>query len=457
MLYVDVTTAVNWIGAPTGIPRVEKELAKALLQHPNVQFVKWNSHRSDFEVIERNILLKSSGSNNYNDSVNSRLTFYKYKAYSIFDRKAPALLMEILKLRRVFFEDFLSSIPQIFGLLFSISFRLIKFLFVTMSKIFGMKKSKLSKYFVKMERTYSIDWQANDVLLCVGAFWGYEGFDSYIVDLKNRFQIQFQALVYDIIPITHPHTYGFGFSKVFYRYMKSALWSADRIFSISSYVAKDVERFIEVSGWPVKSVLPIELSIGEAFSDDDEGNSMVSNRPFVLMVGTLEFRKRPALMLDVWRALIGRMGEECPDLIFVGREGYNNGLLQQQVNSDPRLLGRVQLRHGISDHELHSLYKNCLFSVYPSIAEGWGLPISESLFYGKVPVFSNNTSLMEASKGFGALVEPDTEAQWIVVVDQLINSNDYRRALELKIKEEYRFKTWSQYGEELMKEVTGCL
>ena len=95
-----------------------------------------------------------------------------------------------------------------------------------------------------------------------------------------------------------------------------------------------------------------------------------------------------------------------------------------------------------TDERLKDLYKHCLFTVYPSLAEGFGLPVAESLAYGKVCICSSNGALAESARDGGCLLV-DT-SNWI-----LLARSDYLRQLELEAIARPT-RTWSMYARELL-------
>src|SRR5438067_9577160 len=92
---------------------------------------------------------------------------------------------------------------------------------------------------------------------------------------------------------------------------------------------------------------------------------------YVLFVATVEGRKNHRLMLDVWRRMV-ETGDDPPYLVCVGRLGWKSeAFLAELVESD-YLNGKVILLQDVSDADLGLLYSRCLFTVCPSLYEGWG-------------------------------------------------------------------------------------
>jgi glycosyltransferase involved in cell wall biosynthesis len=110
----------------------------------------------------------------------------------------------------------------------------------------------------------------------------------------------------------------------------------------------------------------------------------------VLFVSTSEIRKDHRLLVRVWRRLIARHGTEAvPALIFAGQIGWMVDDLLADLAASGHLGGKTEHKPGLSDEELDGAYRSCLFTVFPSLCEGWGLPIAESLAHGKFCVASN--------------------------------------------------------------------
>ena len=139
--------------------------------------------------------------------------------------------------------------------------------------------------------------------------------------------------------------------------------------------------------------------------DAERRESRASPRgPFVLCVGTLEIRKNLC-------GLSRRSGAACvadpaprasARLVLAGRPGWLNEDFERLMAATGNLGGWVRVLHGPTDAELDHLYRNCLFTVCVSLKEGWGLPIGESLAYGKTGVVSGVSSMPEVG---GDLVE----------------------------------------------------
>jgi glycosyltransferase involved in cell wall biosynthesis len=134
------------------------------------------------------------------------------------------------------------------------------------------------------------------------------------------------------------------------------------------------------------------------------------DQPYFLAVGTREPRKNLAVLLHAYALLLGRLGTRTPQLVLTGAKGWGHDAASSLAQSH-ELQGRVLLPGYVSDDLLPDLYAGASAFVYPSLYEGFGLPILEAMACG-VPVITSNTSSMpEVAEGAALLVTPsDVEA-----------------------------------------------
>jgi hypothetical protein len=170
---------------------------------------------------------------------------------------------------------------------------------------------------------------------------------------------------------------------------------------------------------------------------------------FVLFVATIEGRKNHRLIFDIWRRMLAD-GDDPPYLVCVGRVGWKSEPFVAKLVETNYLNGRVILLQGVSDEYLRLLYSRCMFTVFPSLYEGWGLPVGESLAAGKICVCSNRASLPEVAGEFGAYIDIDDPEQSYRVIRDLVTDAPARKRLEQKIRREYQPVTWHTIAERVV-------
>jgi hypothetical protein len=109
--------------------------------------------------------------------------------------------------------------------------------------------------------------------------------------------------------------------------------------------------------------------------------------------------------------------------------------------------------HRISDPALAMLYQNCICTLYPSSYEGWGLPVTEALCYGKVPVISNVSSLPEAGGEFAEYFDIGSEKDLMQVMERMIYDDKYRAEREKNIATKFKARTWGDIGVQVVEQL----
>lgn len=175
------------------------------------------------------------------------------------------------------------------------------------------------------------------------------------------------------------------------------------------------------------------------------------HRPYVLFVATLEPRKDHALAFRAWLSLIAAHGlEAVPDLVCVGRRGWGCDALLAMHAASPELQARVRLLHDVADQQLPGLYAQALFTLYNSQHEGWGLPVTESLAHGKVPVVPAHSSLTEAGGEAAVYFTPGSEPDLVASLEAMIFDAGFRAAREARLAAARRLRRWSDLAEQVL-------
>ena len=116
--------------------------------------------------------------------------------------------------------------------------------------------------------------------------------------------------------------------------------------------------------------------------------------------------------------------------------------MRQIANTD-HLNGKLVVIEDPTDAELTTLYRGCLFTLFPSFHEGWGLPVTESLAFGKPCIISNRTSLPEAGGRLVRSFDPDNLHDAYEVIRQVIEDRPGLARWEAEVRREFKPVPWS--------------
>ena len=296
-----------------------------------------------------------------------------------------------------------------------------------------------------------------DVVICLGACWINSRYNRCIQAAKRDYRIRFVLLVHDLIPLTHASFVDRDHAERFSSWLPAALANADFALTVSWHSRDELIKMAKVHAWalPVVEVLPLGATFNQrrllktaAISSADEG---LPER-FVLYVSTIEPRKNHRLLVGVWRRLIAQHGADfTPDLVWVGRFANPDpaSAFRKELLSD-QLGGKLRLLINLSDEELAEAYRRCLFTVYPSLCEGWGLPVAESLAHGRLCVASDRTSLPEVGGKFVDYFNPGDIEDAVAKIERPLVDPEYLAAREALSRDAYRPASWSDCARSLV-------
>jgi len=284
-----------------------------------------------------------------------------------------------------------------------------------------------------------------DVVVSLGAAWGFPGYMKHIAAAKRRHGIAFSTLVYDMIPIEHGEFVEKRHALRFREWLAQTMPHADVALTISNYSRRALLAYAADAGWPPPRVEVLQLGAG--LSDMPAAASpRTIDFPdrHVLLVSTIEIRKNHRLLVRVWRRLIERHGADAvPVLIFAGQIGWLVDDLLAELAASNYLGGKIRHLPDLSDAELRQAYRSCLFTVFPSLSEGWGLPIAESLAHGKLCVASNRTSILEVGGDFVDYFDPCDEDDALAKIERALFEPGYLAGREARLRAEYRPRSWT--------------
>jgi glycosyltransferase involved in cell wall biosynthesis len=309
--------------------------------------------------------------------------------------------------------------------------------------------TKKSKKRGLMLRHAEDEIQFGDVLISVGLDWDWDQqrLDSILHKLKTKKDVKVVTCCYDLIPVLFPHYCVGDVAAKFKEYFTNLTWASSAMLCISKRSESDYKTLATNLGMPQipTRVMLLGNKLPEPGDDiSGEVEDLCAGR-FILFVSTIERRKNHEA---IYKALhiLGERGQLHPDMkiVFVGMPGWGVGDLLKDIELDPVTKGHiVQLRHA-NDAELRALYENCEFFVYPSLYEGWGLPVAEALAFGKFVIASNRGSIPEVGGDLVEYVDPWNASAWADALSKYFNDPELLRARESRIREEYHPIHWGE-------------
>lgn len=255
------------------------------------------------------------------------------------------------------------------------------------------------------------------------------------------------VLVHDMIPLDYPEYQRPGQPAKFERAMRMVSRYATRVICNSEATRQRVVHYFNQWGRMPEALvahLGVETMRPDAAALPD---GLPPQRPYFIALGTIEPRKNHALLLDVWTQMEAD-GLALPVLLIVGARGWNNEAVFTRLDSSPMIGRDIFELSGLGDQALAALVQNATAMLFPSRAEGFGLPPAEALalgtpaicadlpvyreFMGELPVYLNGndrylwakTIHEMATKGLGETrIEPGAAAlpTWDAHFNQILS------------------------------------
>jgi glycosyltransferase involved in cell wall biosynthesis len=168
-------------------------------------------------------------------------------------------------------------------------------------------------------------------------------------------------------------------------------------------------------------------------------------RPYFVVLGTIEGRKNHILLLNIWRRLVAQLGEDAPRLLVIGQRGWKAEQACQILDEDASLRAHVTEIGGCSDEELSAHLTGARALLFPSMVEGFGLPLVEALSLG-VPVIGSDLPVFrEIGQGVPAFLDPLDAVSWEKAVLDYARENSVHRAEQLSRLKTFHSPTWRDH------------
>lgn len=288
----------------------------------------------------------------------------------------------------------------------------------------------------------------NSILLTVGLPINFTNHTAAVKKIVKNKKMSYGTIIYDLIPYHLRDSLPPELCQRFSIWLAEIVNISDFIICISDYTKNQLKEFVSFHSHNERltiSTIPL--------GSNDQINKITSNindrylleDDYCIYVSTIEERKNHLALLSVWDRL-GRSNGNIPQLIIVGKLGWGSSTVLDRIQSNEYLHSKVLVITDASEIDLNYLYKNSLFTIYPSLYEGWGLPVTESLFYGKLCLCSNSTSVPEAGGKYCKYFDPNDEQSMFRVLSNFLCDKSKITKAENRIKKYYKHRSWDDYA-----------
>ncbi len=237
------------------------------------------------------------------------------------------------------------------------------------------------------------------------------------------------------------------------------LAQAQHIITPSEFVRQEI---VTHYGHPASQISVTPLGVSEQFKprnlehcEQSLKHFGLSYRRFVLSVATNEPRKNLLRLLNAYQDLPATLKTQYP-LVLVGSKGWKNNKVRKIIHQMGRK-GEVICTGFVSQKQLHQLYSSAALTAFPSLYEGFGLPIIESMASGTPVLTANHSAMEEVAGGQALLINPEDTASIKWQLESALNDAKWRaKAAQAGIELAQKF-TWENCARHTLTAYQSCI
>jgi glycosyltransferase involved in cell wall biosynthesis len=256
--------------------------------------------------------------------------------------------------------------------------------------------------------------------------------------------------IHDVIPLVLPWAFPPRHRWVLAMTLPRLRKQAEMVIVPSAAAAEDVVRYLQVERERI-TIIPMGCDtrfqpVGEAAQAAMVQRRYNLPRHYILFVGTLEPRKNVQTLLRAFAQVLAETPRDDLRLVIAGGAGW--GVEDYLATVDMlKLHDQVHFVGFVEDNHLPDLYRGALMFVYPSLYEGFGLPILEAMACGTPVITSNRTSLPEVAGDAAVLIDPTRPEALAEAMTSILSDGELRQTLRAKGLARAHAFTWNTVAE----------
>lgn len=252
--------------------------------------------------------------------------------------------------------------------------------------------------------------------------------------------------VHDLIPVTHPEYCRPGEAARHRVRMDTMLSTGHGVIANSAATLAEFAAYAHASACPMPETAVALLAPARL---PEPVAAPLLDAPYFVMLGTIEPRKNHWLLLQLWRQLIERLGDAAPRLVIIGQRGWECENVVDLLERCETLKGFVFEQPACSDSELASWLRHSRALLFPSFAEGYGMPLAEALAM-EVPVIASDLPVFREIAGeVPEYVDPLDGQRWKQLVVEYAQPQSSMRQRQSERMAGCEMPTWGAHFQQV--------
>ena len=290
-------------------------------------------------------------------------------------------------------------------------------------------------------RGYWLNWSSRKHAVLLNL--GHNGLDEpdYAAQLRRRQMLPIFFL-HDLIPLSHPEYCRAGEAEKHHLRVVTMLREGRGLIVNSADTRDALERFASEQGVRVPPTVVASLAPSRLTLSQSERPLSV---PYFVMLGTIEPRKNHLMLLQLWRKMIEELGAAAPHLVIIGQRGWECEQVVDLLERCEVLKSHVREISDCSDAELASWLSHSQALLFPSFAEGYGMPLVEALMLGAPVLASHLGVFTEIAADTPDYLNPLDGIGWERAILEYAKPRSLAREAQCLRMQAFRAPTWSQH------------
>ncbi len=258
----------------------------------------------------------------------------------------------------------------------------------------------------------------------------------------NKMGINTLIMIHDLFPITHPEYSDPNYAKQFATNIKLSLKNAAGILCVSQNTKNILTHYVQINNLPSPPSAATNLAPG--FQPGFAHSIRPIEGPYFVIISTIVARKNHLLLLHIWRKLVDDLGSKAPKLVIIGKRS-------SECTNTLALLERCQqLRQQVieltaTDEELQNYLVHAKALLFPTFAEGYGLPLIEALSTN-VPVLCSDLAIFrEIAQDAPEYLDPIDGRAWMEMILEYAQEKSLLREAQLERLSQFTIPSWEEH------------
>jgi glycosyltransferase involved in cell wall biosynthesis len=260
------------------------------------------------------------------------------------------------------------------------------------------------------------------------------------------------TVIHDITPILFPKLHVFHSQLLQRIFLPGIMRRADHIITNSDYTTQDLNRHFPLSKGKTIRAYPGREAIFRPVDQPGIPAKYGIHGPYFLYVGTIEPRKNLTVLLAAYK-IFRQEHSQAAHLVIVGKRGWKSEAFFDELESNP-FRQDIHLPGYVAREDLPALYSHAEAFVYPSVYEGFGLPVLEAMSCETACILSDRTSLPEVGGDAAIYFDPEDPRMLAAHLIRMVEEKDLRRRLAAAGLERAKTFSWESTARTILDQIS---